>query len=46
MQVKVARYSFSGLISPKMERKLSVAINKDFGKIVTTVVLDKGENLL
>ena len=41
---KVARYSFSGSIPPKFEHKLRR--KQRFGKIATTVVLDKDENLL
>ena len=44
-QLKVARYSFSGSIPPKFERKLR-RHKQRFGKINTTVVLDKDENLL
>ena len=43
--IKVARYSFSRSISPKFERKLC-RHKQRFGKIDTTVVLDKDENLL
>ena len=43
--VKVARYSFSGSIPPKFEGKLR-RHKQRFGKINTTVVLDKDENLL
>ena len=43
--VKVARYSFSGPIPPKFEHKLR-RHKQSFGKIATTVVLDKDENLL
>ena len=43
--VKVARYSFSGPIPPKFEHKLR-RHKQSFGKISTTVVLDKDENLL
>ena len=43
--VKVARYSFLGSIPPKFERKLR-RHKQRFGKINTTVVLDKDENLL
>ena len=43
--IKVARYSFSGSIPPKFERKLR-RYKQKFGKINTTVVLDKDENLL
>ena len=43
--IKVARYSFSGSIPPKFEHKLS-RHKQRFGKIATTVVLDKDENLL
>ena len=42
---KVARYSFSGLIPPKFEHKLR-RHKQSFGKIATTVVLDKDEKLL
>ena len=42
---KMARYSFSGSIPPKFENKLRRQ-NRSFGKIATTVVLDKDENLL
>ena len=44
-RVKVARYSFSGSIPPKFEHKLRCQ-KQSFGKIATTVVLDKDENLL
>ena len=43
--VKVARYSFSKSIPPKFERKLR-RHKQRFGKIDTTVVLDKYETLL
>ena len=43
--LKVARHSFSGLIPLKFERKLS-RHKQRFGKINTTVVLDKDEKLL
>ena len=43
--IKVARYSFSGPIPPKIEHKLR-RHKQSFGKIFTTVVLDKDENLL
>ena len=43
--VKVARYSFSRSIHTKFERKLR-RYEQRFGKIDTTVVLDKDENLL
>ena len=43
--LKVARYSFSGSIPPKFEHKLS-RHKQRFGKMTTTVVLDKDENLL
>ena len=43
--LKVARYSFSGSIPPKFERKLR-RHKQSFGKIAITVVLDKDENLL
>ena len=42
---KVARYSFSRPIPPKFEHKLR-RHKQSFGKIATTVVLDKDENLL
>ena len=42
---KVARYSFSVSIPPKFEHKLRRQ-KQSFGKIATTVVLDKDENLL
>ena len=42
---KVARYSFSWSIPPTFERKLR-RHKQRFGKINTTVVLDKDENLL
>ena len=42
--IKVARYSLSGSIPPKFERKLR-RHKQRFGKINTTVVLDKDENL-
>ena len=41
----MARYSFSRSIPPKFERKLR-RHKQRFGKIDTTVVLDKDENLL
>ena len=44
-RVKVARYSFSRSIPPKFERKLR-RHKQGFGKIDTTVVLDKEENWL
>ena len=44
-KLKVARYSFSGPIPPKFEHKLR-RHKQSFGKIATTVVLDKDENLL
>ena len=40
---KVARYSFSRLIPPKFEHKLRPH-KQSFGKIATTVVLDKDDN--
>ena len=43
--IKVARYSFSGPIPPKFERKLQ-RHKQSFGKIANTVVLDEDENLL
>ena len=45
LRFKVARYSFSGSIPPKFEGKLR-RHKQRFGKINTTVVLDKDENLL
>ena len=42
---KVARYAFSGSIPPKFEHKLR-RHEKRFGKIATTVVLDKDKDLL
>ena len=42
--MKVARYSFSELIPAKFEHKLR-RHKQAFGKIVTTVVLDKEGNL-
>ena len=44
-KLKVARYSFSRSIPPKFERKLR-RHKQGFGKIDTTVVLDKEENWL
>ena len=44
-RLKVARYSFSGPIPPKFEHKLR-RHKQSFGKIDTTVVLDKDEKLL
>ena len=41
----MARYSFLGSIPPKFEHKLR-RHKQSFGKIATTVVLDKDENLL
>jgi len=43
--LKVAGYSFSRSIPPKFERKLR-RHKQRFGKINTTVVLDKDETLL
>ena len=43
--LKVARYSFSRSVPPKFEHKLR-RHKQSFGKITTTVVLDKDENLL
>ena len=43
--LKVARYSFSRSIPSTFERKLR-RHKQRFGKIDTTVVLDKDENLL
>ena len=43
--MKVPRYSFSGSIPAKFEHKLR-RHKQTFGKIATTVVLDKDENLL
>ena len=45
LPLKVARYSFSRSIPPKFERKLR-RHKQGFGKIDTTVVLDKEENWL
>ena len=45
LSLKVARYSLSGSIPPKFERKLQ-RHKQRLGKINTTVVLDKDENLL
>ena len=45
LRLKVARYSFSRSVPPKFERKLR-RHKQRFGKIDTTVVLDKDENLL
>ena len=45
IHVKVARYSFSGSTFPKFEHKLR-RHEQRFGKIATTVVLDKDDNLL
>ena len=42
---KVARYSFSGSIPRKFEQELRHHKQR-FGKIATTVLLDKDENLL
>ena len=44
VEVKVARYSFSGSIPPKFEHKLR-RHKQSFGKIATTVVLEEDENL-
>ena len=44
ISLKVARYSFSGSIPAKFEHKLRCQ-KQSFGKIATTVVLDKDENL-
>ena len=43
--MKVPQYSFSGSIPAKSEHKLR-RHKQTFGKIATTVVLDKDENLL
>ena len=45
VKFKVARYSFSGSIPPKFDYKLR-RHKQRFGKIATTVVLDKNVNLL
>ena len=45
LEIKVARYSFSGSIPPKFEHKLR-RHKQSFEKIATTVVLDKDEDLL
>ena len=42
--MKVPQYSFSGSIPAKFEHKLRPH-KQTFGKIATTVVLDKDENL-
>ena len=42
---KVARYSFSGSITPKCERELRRHLQR-FGELNSTVVLDKDETLL
>ena len=42
---KVARYHFSGSISPKFQHKQH-RHKKRFGKIASAAVLDKDENLL
>ena len=42
--MKVPRYSFSGSIPAKFEHKLR-RHKQTFGKIATTVVLEKDENL-
>ena len=42
--IKVARYSFSRSIPPKFEHKLRYHKQR-FGKIATTVLLDKDKNL-
>ena len=45
--MKVARYGFSGSIPVKFFLKHRLRHHKEtFGKIATTVVLDKDENLL
>ena len=43
--ISVARYSFLGSIPPKFEYKLR-RHKQIFGKMATTVVLDKDDNLL
>ena len=43
--IKMARYSFSRPIPSKFEHNLR-RHKQSFGKIATTVVLDKDENLL
>ena len=43
--LKVARYSFSRPIPPKFEHKIRCH-KQSFGKIATTIVLNKDENLL
>ena len=45
LTLKVARYSFSRSIPPKFESKLR-RHKQRFGKIDTTVVLEKDETLL
>ena len=44
--MEMARYSFSETIPAKFEHKLVRRHKQTFGKIATTVVLDKDENLL
>ena len=44
--MKVARYSFSGSIPVKFFEHRLRHHKQTFGKIATTVVLDKDENLL
>ena len=45
INIKVARYSFSGSIPLNFEHKLRRQ-KQSFGKIATTVVLDEDEKLL
>ena len=45
MELKVARYSFSGSIPAKFEHKLRRQ-KQSFGKTATRAVLDKDETLL
>ena len=44
-RLKVARYSFSGPIPLKFEHKLG-RHKQSFGKIATTIALDKDENFV
>ena len=44
-RLKVARYSFTGSKPPKFEHKLR-RHKQRYGKIATTVVLEKEENFL
>ena len=44
--MQMAQYSFSETIPAKFEHKLVRRHKQTFGKIATTVVVDKDENLL